>query len=321
MHRLAETKVDPEFLPGSSSVVSLSLLPPAERALWARFSRQTELRISDPVPNPVDIFWNSAILIQDSSQSQFDELVACSRENPDLPNTIACLAMRGSGFHGNRDRVWNALPGNLHLSSYCRMTLNAADCGPTLSMLPTVAVTDALISLFSQIVTTDRSAEVPTPWIKWVNDVCLDHSKISGSLVSTQVEGEQITSFVLGIGLNVGAAPTLADDAWAGPATSLAGQGIDVALPNVFRELLKTLAHRICEMRDRAGRAAIFRAYQERLGGVGSHVQVFPESFNFDSETLPIASGRLIGVHPDLSIQIEGCPELIRSGRLRMTGK
>ncbi|GEM_PF-2135509 len=130
-------------------------------------------------------------------------------------------------------------------------------------MLPTVAVTDALISLFSHVVPTDRSAEIPTPWIKWINDVRLNHSKILGSLVATQVDGEQITSFVLGIGLNVGAAPALADDGWA-------GQGIDVAQPTVFRELLKTLAVRIREMRDRAGRATIYRAYQERLGGVGS---------------------------------------------------
>lgn len=321
MRWLAETKVDPEFVLDGASVVSLSALSPVERELWSGFSSQTEIRVGDAHSELSQNFWDVALLINDAPKSQFDLLTECARESVDLPKAFACLALGGSGFHGNRNRTWKALPGNLHFSSFCRMTLDAANCGPALSMLPTVAVTDTLGSLIDQFFLGKRQGNLPLPWIKWVNDVYLNEAKISGSLVSSQVNGDQIVSFVLGIGLNVGAVPDIADESFFGGATSLAENGLSVTLSDVFSELLKALEKRITQLQEPGGRAEIYGDYRRRLGGLGRLIELHPENPNNDSATPPIVRGRLLDVCEDLSIKVEGDPERHRWGRLRFAEK
>jgi biotin-(acetyl-CoA carboxylase) ligase len=322
MRWLAETTVATEFLPVESIVVSASALPAADRDFWSRMSADSKLRFHDSGSGPTDDFWTMAAIVGESSRSQFDLLVDCARTDVNLPDeSFACLALTGDRFHGNRNRSWKALLGNLHFSSFCKMTLNAADCGPELSMLPTVAVTDVLISLMNKSALNAGTLQVPTPWIKWVNDVYLDDSKISGSLVSSQVVEDQIVSFVLGIGLNVATAPDLEGQTHFGGATSLRQEGLEVPLGEVFQGLMKALATRIPQLREPSGRAQISSDYHGRLGGIGRFVELYPDSADNFHETPVIAVGRLAAVHADLSIEIEGSPRRFRNGRLRFASQ
>lgn len=315
MRWLAETSVDGEFLPVESTVVSASALSAVERELWARLSPARELRFADSAQGS-DEFWSAAALVYSSSSSQFDLLADCARSNVELPDTFACLALTGDRFHGNRNRSWKALLGNLHLSLYCRTKLEAADCGPALSMLPTVAITDFLIDLSGPIRPDGIRIPASRPWIKWVNDVFVNDAKLAGSLVSSQVVGDQITSFVLGVGLNVGAVPELGNDQLFGGATSLRQEGLQATLAETFHGLLRTLASRIRQLAGAAGRARIQADYASRLGGIGRQVELYPEGCERRGQTPMIASGRLLQVLPDLSLLIEDSPNSFRSGRL-----
>jgi biotin-(acetyl-CoA carboxylase) ligase len=317
MRLLAETSVAGEFLPVVSTVVSASALPPGERELWARLSSEHELQLMESATGLDDDFWSAVALVHRSSNSQFDLLVDCARCDVELPDTFACLALTGDRFHGNRNRSWKALLGNLHLSSFCRIRLDAADCGPALSMLPTVAVTDFLMELTGLTGPDGVRTRAAHPWIKWVNDVYINDAKLSGSLVSSQVVGDQITSFVLGIGLNVGVVPELGDDQLFGGATSLKLEGLHVTLAETLQGLLRTLASRIRQMTGTAGRSRIQADYVARLGGIGRQVELYPEGCERRGQTPMIASGRLLEVRPDLSLLIEDRSNSYRSGRLR----
>lgn len=317
MRWMAETSVAGELLPVAPTVVSTSALSPGERDLWARLSSEHELQLMESAKGLDDDFWRAVALIHSSSSSQFDLLADCARRDVELPDAIACLALTGDKFHGNRNRSWKALLGNLHLSSFCRMRLDAADCGPALSMLPTVAVTDILLDLTGQTEPAGARIRAAHPWIKWVNDVYINDAKVSGSLVSSQVVGDQITSFVLGIGLNVGVVPELGDTQLFGGVTSLRQEGLHVPLAETFRSLLRTLASRIRQLTGTAGRCRIQADYLSRLGGIGRQVELYPEDCERHGQTPMIASGRLLEVNPDLSLAIEDCPHSFRSGRLR----
>ena len=280
-------------------------LLPSERSWWPLLSGCDRPLVREFADTDAAV-WQAMAIVDDSTVSQFDVLADATRNGVELPESLACLAMTGSGFHGNRQRPWRAVRGNLHLSAFCKSRLDAGRCGPALSMLPTVAVTDMLLPLVG-----DRA------WIKWVNDVYLDDAKVSGSLVSTSVNGEVIESFVLGIGLNVEATPGLPGPGFVQHVTCLRDAGVPLSLPDAVEALLVALAARIATLRE-AGPAVLFEDYIRRSGVLGRQVSIYPEDASSPEVTLPVATGRLIAIHPDLSLEIEGQCGRIRAGRLQL---
>lgn len=286
--------------------ITTAELPPTERAWWSLLSRQSQVGAGYLDASPDDRFWKIVAIVDDSPVSQFDVLVEAAQTGVPLPDTLASVALTGSGFHGNRRRPWQALRGNLHFTSYCRLRLEAARCAPALSMLPTLAVTDVLRSL------------MPEPAaIKWVNDVHVGGRKVAGSLVSSQVTGGVIDSFILGIGLNLESAPPLGNQDLAGEPTSLRASGIVMTLPEAFAGLRVALARRISQLLAPGGPEQLFTDYRQRSAVVGRLVAVFPEAA-VSADKAPLAKGRLLAIHPDLSLEIEGHAERLRSGRLRL---
>jgi BirA family biotin operon repressor/biotin-[acetyl-CoA-carboxylase] ligase len=270
--------------------------------VWETLSTGSQVATLDAADVP---FWNQSIIVNEASRSQFDALEQLARSESPPTDAIACLALSGNEFHGNRGRTWCALRGNLHFSSFCPVDLSAKRCGPALSMLPTVAVVDVIQLLFGE--------SQPAPcWIKWVNDVFIKDAKVSGSLVSTQLDGDRISSCVLGIGLNVRRAPDLARDSLAGAATSLLACGVHPPLKTVFELLLAAIAARLAQLGTHDGPRTLYRDYRKHLGGMGRWVEILPES----GDPRPLAVGKLLDVHEDLSLEIEGV-EAVRFGRLR----
>lgn len=109
----------------------------------------------------------------------------------------AVMARRQTAGRGSRGREWLSAPGNLFLSCLLRPADRARDAG-LWALLAGVAVAECL-----------SNADVQ---LKWPNDILYRGAKLGGILVETEIDARGLMEFlVIGIGLNLGAAPALAE--------------------------------------------------------------------------------------------------------------
>ena len=105
---------------------------------------------------------------------------------------VSILARAQSAGRGRQGRQWSSPPGaGLYFSVILRPEMKAA-CATVITFAAAVAVAETLASDFN------LAAD-----IKWPNDVMAGGRKISGILVETAVEGEQLLYAVLGVGVNL----------------------------------------------------------------------------------------------------------------------
>jgi BirA family transcriptional regulator, biotin operon repressor / biotin---[acetyl-CoA-carboxylase] ligase len=110
---------------------------------------------------------------------------------------LAVQARRQLAGRGSRGRGWTAPEGNLSLSVLLRPGRPAAEAG-LFSLLAGIAVAEALAP---------RSTTVPM--LKWPNDVLLAGAKLAGVLIDAMPEGDRLDWLVVGIGVNLAAAPEI----------------------------------------------------------------------------------------------------------------
>ena len=139
---------------------------------------------------------------------------------------VGVLAFEQTAGRGRQGRSWLSAGGEgLYLSIVLRPRIKAREA-PIITLAAAVAVAEALISDIG--VAAD---------IKWPNDVMAGGRKISGILVESATEGDQLQYAVLGIGLNISQRdfpPTLRQ-----PATSvLLELGYEIKLEDLLRPLL-----------------------------------------------------------------------------------
>ena len=139
---------------------------------------------------------------------------------------VGVLAFEQTAGRGRQGRSWLSPGGEgLYLSIVLRPCMKARE-SPILTLASAVAVAETLIVDFG--VAAD---------IKWPNDVMARGRKISGILVESATEGDQLQYAVLGIGVNVSQRSFPAD--LCQPATSVFLElGSEVALEDVLRPLL-----------------------------------------------------------------------------------
>lgn len=251
-------------------------------------------------------FWTFWYLAARSSVSQYDTLRRVIADRQDLPGHGVCLALSGRDFHGQQGRPWQAVSGNLHLSLALRCDLSAADCGLALTMLPAVAVTDAL----SHLTRTDPgSGEVG---IKWVNDILICGQKAGGVLTSARSQDGRIGSFVLGIGLNVAAAPKVAPTPFTPGVTCLKDHFHMPGniLVTVLRSVLEAVAARFEQLTDK-GPGPLLGAYRSASVVLGKMVEIQSEEI-----ATPPRKGRVLAIGPNLALTLDDDPEPVISGRL-----
>jgi BirA family biotin operon repressor/biotin-[acetyl-CoA-carboxylase] ligase len=140
---------------------------------------------------------------------------------------LAVMAHRQSAGRGSRGRVWQAPEGNLNLSVLLRPQRPAAEAG-MFALLAGVAVAEALESLTPLAVS-----------LKWPNDVLLGGAKLAGILIDAAPAGAGLEWLVIGIGINLRAAPQIEGRL----TTALGDQGIDLAPEPVAAAVLARLAH------------------------------------------------------------------------------
>lgn len=133
--------------------------------------------------------------------------------------------------------------------------------------------------------------------LKWPNDLLLDGAKVAGILLERQ--GDRI---VIGFGINLAAAPHLADR----PAAHLGGR----IAPEAFAPLLAGLTARMLTLWRTSEPLDFAKAWLARAHPVGTELRVH----GTDSA---IVSGRFDGIESDGALRLrlpDGSIETIRAG-------
>ena len=254
--------------------------------------------------------WQHVVLVEHAVRSQFDILVNAMRAGLAPPHGLICLAGSGEGFHGQRERVWAAPPGNIHLSVFLSPDLHLNDIGAGLTVLPAVSLVQTLDSIPGL---EKRSG------IRWVNDILIDDSKTAGFLVHTQSSSGRVTGAVIGIGLNVGIVPHVAPTMFVPSVTALCHHVSDpgvCSLSVVFHRLLHFLAQNYGKVvTGRAGELLEF--YRERSLVMGRRVSVYQDlQDSQDDDRKRVAGGTVLSIGDRLELILAGELHPVFQGRL-----
>jgi BirA family biotin operon repressor/biotin-[acetyl-CoA-carboxylase] ligase len=305
----------PERLGGLARVeegsqVDVDSLAPGDRALWQALQGGPRLwrgRAPDSAPPG---FWSRAVVVAEAASSQFDALRRALADGLDLPGPTACVALTGRGFHGQRDRPWAAASGNLHLCVVLPEPGLPAGALPSLPTLPVVSLVDAIRSL---------TGGTLRPGIKWVNDVLIDGRKVGGVLTATQTQGERVSSILLGIGLNVAAAPEVPPTPFVPRVGCLVDAGARVTWDGAAAGVLAALGRRLAELVD-DGPGPLLDAYRGASVVIGREVCVLPDSepgeTSLEGRPTAILRGIVAGIAADLSLVVDGIDAPVTRGRL-----
>jgi len=263
---------------------------------------------------PADSFWSTIVVLSLTTVSQFDTLDRLIGSGIPFDGPVACLALAGARFHGQRGRPWAAARGNLHVSVAVPIDLDSAYAGIGLSMLPAVAALDAIAE-------TTGGAIVPA--IKWVNDLVIGERKVGGVLTAAHTTGRIVEDVVWGIGINIGVAPEIVATPFVRAITCLHAEqgGESVTVERLFWALLAAIARRRAGL-ARSGSRELLAEYRGRSVVIGREVQVWEESACAAADPAqwgtPLAEGVVADIAEDLSLRLKGQARPVTKGRLAL---
>ncbi|WP_319796525.1 biotin--[acetyl-CoA-carboxylase] ligase [Nitrobacter sp.] len=170
---------------------------------------------------------------------------------------------------GRRQRAWLAPPGNLAAS-----ILEVIDVSPgaaaTLSFAAGLALEAALQKVSLEARTRFPGSDNVTFQLKWPNDVLAGGRKLAGILLEAETVTHGRLAVVVGIGVNVAAAP----DGMPNPAVSLRDLGIDIGAEDVFHALSDAWVEFRGVWDEGRGFRSLRRLWLDRAAGVGQTVSV-----------------------------------------------
>ena len=250
-------------------------------------------------------FWKCGFLTDYAEDSQFDLLMNLAGEKTNIPDRTFCLAGHSKKFHGFRNRHWESLEGNIHLSCYFKPYLPPAFVGLGFTMLSAVSVVDT----FNEIPELKDKAK-----IKWVNDIIVNDSKICGVIAQTQIQGDAITDAVIGIGLNVEAVPQIESTSFVPSATSI-NEVTDkfYSVGEINLKLLTNIEKNyklLCEF----GLKPILDKYIQNSMIIGKNISVWSDPHSDIHEL--INSGKVSAIGDFLELYLEGQSQPVTSGRI-----
>jgi BirA family biotin operon repressor/biotin-[acetyl-CoA-carboxylase] ligase len=181
------------------------------------------------------------------------------------PEGLLVVAEQQHAGRGREGRRWLTPPGAALALSLVLRPAVTPHLAQRLSMLAGVAVCEAI----------ELVAGIPAS-LKWPNDVLLAGKKAGGILIEASLLGDTLASAVLGLGLNVSAAPPPAEVDF--PATHLEAEaGRPVDRLRLLRAILERVgAHYPSLAAGEPASAAdeLFAAWRGRLGWLGQRVSV-----------------------------------------------
>lgn len=162
----------------------------------------------------------SDIIVVEQSGSTNADLLDLARAG--AAEGVWLRAERQTGGRGRHGREWVSPPGNLYASTLVRLRPGDPPA-PTLALVAAVALRDS-VSIGS---------------LKWPNDLLIEGAKVSGILLERVAD-----AVVIGFGVNIVSAPTLAR-----PTTALTRNGIETTPAALLERLARALAERITQWR------------------------------------------------------------------------
>jgi BirA family biotin operon repressor/biotin-[acetyl-CoA-carboxylase] ligase len=194
---------------------------------------------------------------------------AISRARDGERGPIWLVTSEQTAGRGRRHRPWIAPPGNLAGSILEVMDISAA-VAATLGFAAGLAVEAALRKISTEA--SVRSAGSPDLnfLLKWPNDVMAGTQKLAGILLEAEAVADNRLALVVGIGINVVAAP----EGTPTPATSLAALGVNIGAHELFSELSDVWAEFRGIWDDGRGFGEIRRMWLDRAAGLGQRVAV-----------------------------------------------
>jgi biotin-[acetyl-CoA-carboxylase] ligase BirA-like protein len=254
--------------------------------------------------------WMHALIVKHALTSHFDHLVTMSQQDIELPDGTLCFAGSGRRFHGQRQRPWAALEGNIHLALYLAPHRVIKRFHTGFPILAAVSLIDALDS----IAPLKNRAK-----IKWVNDILIEGAKIAGFLVQTQSMENTVLSAILGIGLNVNKTPKIKADPFVPKVSSVINfiqEDFTLNLERVLSQLLHSLDKNYKLLIDGHYESLLDR-YIERSIIIGHQVKIMSDTPHKRSRQ--IASGIVIEIGENLELVLKGHSKPVTSGRLILT--
>lgn len=284
---------------------ALSTLDEKIRILAGRLFPDTISLKSASVENDA---WNYLFIIKHAAQSQFDILIELGREQQDLPGGILCLAESGKKFHGFRNRPWVSLKGNIHLAAFLSPG----------QRVPFFHVGFTILSAVSVVQTMDNLKGLQgRASIKWVNDILIGNSKVSGVIAHTLTQGEAVTGAVLGIGVNVETTPTVKRDSFVPEVISLREVLPNPALCNqqiLFNRLIDIIEQNYRKLLN--GRYhSLLDFYRKRSLIIGKNVVIFADPVKGEANE-EIIRGEVEAIGENLELYLKGIPAPVTQGRL-----
>jgi BirA family biotin operon repressor/biotin-[acetyl-CoA-carboxylase] ligase len=199
------------------------------------------------------------LVVRDVTGSTNDDALAAAAAG--APHGSVFVADAQTSGRGRSGHTWHSPPGeNVYLSMVARPRVPAASVP---SITPAVGVAVARAAA-------DRLAGRARVWVKWPNDVLAgprdDARKLAGVLVEALLRDAEVTSLVIGVGVNVQS--TTFPPELAGRATSLAGLGAaDLARSSIAAEIVAALDAAVARFED--GGFPGFRDDAARLDWLG----------------------------------------------------
>ncbi|WP_071673666.1 biotin--[acetyl-CoA-carboxylase] ligase [Nioella nitratireducens] len=205
---------------------------------------------------------------------------------PSLAGPEWILAHEQTSGHGRRGRAWSSPKGNFFASLVMRPT-ESPDKVALRSFVAALALRDALVAV------TGREAGLA---LKWPNDVLLNGGKVAGILLESLGAGQGVSHLVIGIGVNLAAAPDarLLEQGAVAPVSLQGETGMRVA-PDAFLDLLAPAYARFETQFTTYGFAPIRTAWLASAARLGETItaRTMAETMTGRFETID-AAGNLI---------------------------
>lgn len=193
-------------------------------------------------------------------------------------------ALEQTAGRGRRGRQWSSQFGNLAASVYVTLPSTVKEPG----LLGFVAGVSLAATLESAISGGGQAAEIG---LKWPNDVLANGEKLVGILLEAERTSAGDLAVVVGMGVNVTAAP----EGLPYPATSLAALGAEITAQDVFEGLSARFAQNFALWDFGRGSADIMARWRLYAAGLGGPIGVLLDGREIEGrfETVD-EQGRLI---------------------------
>ena len=253
-------------------------------------------------------YWNFLFLVKDAVKSHFDLLVELNSQSLQLPDGIVCIAETGNGFHGFRKRNWDAQQGNLHISLFFKPKNKFENIHAGVLIASAVSIIETIDSIPG--LTGLSSA-------KWVNDILINNSKVSGIITQTTSIGNKISGAMIGIGLNVMTKPVIEKDRFTPKVACLKDftGSPQCSIEFVLGEVLNNLAENI-KMLNEKDYSQLYEKYCSRSAVIGKTADLYSDPLTGNSKK--IYTGKIIGIRENLELIFNNNSTPVRSGRLSL---